>query len=231
MPPAYIRRCTLFFFFLAVFTSCLDDDTPETFYTTLATVKADGEQWVLDSDTYGMLVPENPKSIPAAGADSTGQRVLVGVQFATDYGTSGYESGKTSIRIMEIIKVLTKKAEDFRVEGTEDIFGNDPVQISAASVSKEHLNIQFTGFSGGNDILHRISLILDERSVPDDDGLVRVELRHNMNGDTAESIFKGTVSYTLESIPECQDTRFKGFRIVYNSGMDNLMEYILRTGS
>ncbi|WP_300726091.1 NigD-like C-terminal domain-containing protein [uncultured Bacteroides sp.] len=214
----------------AVFSSCLDDDNDwETFYPTLATVNSDSDPLSLVSDSYGTLIPKNPGYIKTMNADSTGQRVLAGVQFLEEDAENKRENSK-QVQIVNLTKILTKKANDLRVEGTEDVFGNDPIQIVAATISNYHLNIQYTLWGSNSNIAHRISLVLDENSIVDEEGLLRVEFRHNAEGDRQEQPFWGMVSYTLESIPEYNSSEVKGVRIVYNSGANLKAEQILKKG-
>ena len=56
--------------------SCLNENEPESFFPTLATVNMEGNQVELESDSYGRLAVENPEVLKAGDADSTGQRVL-----------------------------------------------------------------------------------------------------------------------------------------------------------
>ena len=43
-----------------LFSSCLDDNEPETFFPTLGTVNADENDITIESDSYGLLIPTNP---------------------------------------------------------------------------------------------------------------------------------------------------------------------------
>lgn len=209
----------------AFFSSCLDDNEPETFFPTLGTINADGKELLIESDSYGLLIPDNPGVITSTKTDSTGQRVLAGFQY-TNTTEANKQSG-TRVHLIRLDKILTKKANDLRIEGTEDIFGNSPIQITAGSISQEHLNLQYE-YYGSTNIAHRISLVLNESTKLDQDGLLRVEFRHNNEGDNASDPLWGMVSYTLESIPEFDDTDCKGFKVIYNSGANAQAEWIIR---
>ncbi len=92
------------------------------------------------------------------------------------------------------------------------------MHIAVASVTKEHLNIQFTLASSTSGKPHRISLVLTEESVPDENGILPVEFRHNAEGDLPDWDTRGwgIASYTLASIDEkYPDTEIKGFKILY----------------
>lgn len=199
--------------------SCLNSEEPEGFYSTLGTVTEVGKNLTFESDSYGLLKPTNPNWFIAEKADSVGQRVLAGVQF---YEGEERKSGENpvSVQIIELYKVLTKNVDDIR-NGEEDIYGDNPVQIAVASVTKEHLNIQFTLASSSSGKPHRISLVLTEKSVPDEEGILPIEFRHNAEGDLPDWNERGwgIASYTLKSIDEkFPDTDIKGFKILYNDG-------------
>ena len=209
--------------------SCLNDDEPEGFYSTLGTVTEVGTNLTFESDSYGLLKPTNPNWFIAEKADSVGQRVLAGVQFYEGEKRNN-ESTPVSVQIVELYKVLTKKVDDIR-NGKEDIYGDDQVQITAVSVTKEHLNIQFTLASSISGKPHRISLVLTEESVPDENGILPVEFRHNAEGDLSDWDTRGwgIASYTLESIDEkFQDTEIKGFKIIYNDGTNAHAQCIVK---
>lgn len=44
-----------------LFSSCLDDNEPETFFPTLGTVNADENDITIESDSYGLLIPTKPR--------------------------------------------------------------------------------------------------------------------------------------------------------------------------
>ena len=156
-----------------LFSSCLDDNEPETFFPTLGTVNADENDITIESDSYGLLIPTNPGFITSTQTDSTGQRILAVFQ----YTENTTKEGKTGMQVelVRVNKVLTKKADDLRI-GIEDVFGNSPIQITAASISQKHLNIQYE-YYGSTNISHRISLVLNSETQLDENGnLVRPEV-------------------------------------------------------
>ena len=199
-----------------LFSSCLDDNEPETFFPTLGTVNADENDITIESDSYGLLIPTNPGFITSTQTDSTGQRILAVFQ----YTENTTKEGKTGI---------TKKADDLRI-GIEDVFGNSPIQITAASISQKHLNIQYE-YYGSTNISHRISLVLNSETQLDENGLLQVEFRHNNQGDTYSERLWGIVSYTLESIPDYDESKCKGFKIIYDSGANSRAEWIVKINS
>lgn len=214
-------------FCCTLFSACLNDNEPEIVYSTLGTVNADGKDIKIESDSYGLLIPINPGFITSTQTDSTGQRVLTVFQYAGS--ATENESNSTSVELIRVNKVLTKKADDLRQAGSADIYGNDPIQITASSLSSKHLNIQYE-YYGSTNISHRISLVLNADTQLDEDGLLQLEFRHNNEGDTYTEHLWGIVSYTLESIPD-YNTQCKGFKIIYNSGANKRAEWVVKSNS
>ena len=197
--------------------SCLDNDKYPELYPTMGTVSS-LDNYSICSDSYGKLIPDNPDLISKNNADSIGQRVLLNINFPKE--NSGQENEGKSVTIYDLYKVLTKNANDLRLSGAEPIesFGNDEIQITSAYISKEHLNIEFNINGEDETIPHRITLLLTENTHINDEGLIEVELRHNRNSDYGNKLYWGVVSFTLASIPECQNENFKGFKVIfYNS--------------
>ena len=210
--------------------SCLDNDKYPELYPTMGTVSS-LDNYSICSDSYGKLIPDNPDLISKNNADSIGQRVLLNINFPKE--NSGQENEGKSVTIYDLYKVLTKNANDLRLSGAEPIesFGNDEIQITSAYISKEHLNIEFNVNGEDETIPHRISLLLTENSQIDDKGLLEVELRHDNNSDDGDKTYWGIASFTLSSIPECSDERFKGFKIVYNNNNSEPVEVLKQSGN
>ena len=208
--------------------SCLENEKYPELHSTMGTI-TNIETHTIESDSYGKLIPTNPNIIKMYDADSIGQRVLLSISFPTEEETSKENSGK-EVTIYDFYKVLTKKANDTRNQDSEPIenFGEDIINITSAYISKEHLNIEFNINGNNETIPHRISLLLTEETKIDDEGLVYVELRHNKNSDYGNKLYWGVVSYTLSSIPEYNDTDFKGFRISYMSSDNTKSEITVK---
>ena len=128
---------------------------------------------------------------------------------------------KRQVEIISLYKVLTKDADcitpEETVESINDIFGTAPICITSSSISKEHLNIQYEIGGNNSNISHRISLLVPQNAHLDENGLLPVELRHNPGTDLQINSYWGVVSFTLSSIPQYQDSAFKGFRILYKN--------------
>ncbi len=219
----YIYHLIIGIFITSTLTSCLKNNTPDNFFPTLGTVILKDHQTMLESDSYGLLSIQNPKILQSADADSSGQRVLAGIQFLETA-----DMKYPQVQILGIYaKVLTKKA-NYTDSENMDAFGNSPIQITATSISTKHLNIQFELNHTKEDDTHRISLVVCTNVKPDSEGLLPVELRlHSLQENNKERV-RGIISFTLESIPAYQLNQVKGFRIIYNSGANSRAEWIIR---
>lgn len=208
--------------------SCLENEKYPELHSTMGTI-TNIETHTIESDSYGKLIPTNPNIIKMYDADSIGQRVLLSISFPTEEETSKEYSGK-EVTIYDLYKVLTKKADDTRNPECEPIenFGEDVINITSAYISEEHLNIEFNINGNNETIPHRISLLLTEDTKIDDEGLINVELKHNSNSDYGNKLYWGVVSYTLSSIPEYNNTDFKGFRISYFSSDNTKSEITVK---
>lgn len=202
--------------------SCFDNDSNDMYesefgsYSTLGTITRT-DKLLIESDTYGLLEPVNAFSFEDEKADSTGQRVLLDFNFI-EKDPLIYPDSIQPVQAVHLYKVLTKPANDVRTNGTDTLpdlspYGNDPIQINTATISKHHLNIQFYVLGYYADIAHRISLLLTDKSKLGEDGMLTVELRHNAESDLQKEAFWGVVSFELSSIPECNSSQFKGFKI------------------
>ena len=182
--------------------SCFDNDSNDMYesefgsYSTLGTITST-DKLLIESDTYGLLEPVNAFSFEDEKADSTGQRVLLDFNFI-EKDPLIYPDSIQPVQAVHLYKVLTKPANDVRTNGTDTLpdlspYGNDPIQINTATISKHHLNIQFYVLGYYADIAHRISLLLTDESKLGEDGMLTVELRHNAESDLQKEAFWGVV--------------------------------------
>lgn len=229
----YLYATCLLFALMPAFSSCTldaDDDLANLesnvgagTFSTLGTIIMDNQDITIESDLYGNLIPENPEIISSIDADSTGQRILAGFIFLNNPTDQSSLEGHY-IRIVDLLyKVNTLPASDLRTL-PEDNFGNDPLQITDVSISKKHLNIQYV-YEGSKHIQHGVNLVLTNQSELNANGLLPVEFRHDAYNDSPNQSMESIVSFTLESIAECQSADFKGFRIIYNSGANSQAEW------
>lgn len=186
-------------------------------FSTLGTITNTARLTIL-SDSYGPLLPLNTDIFIQNQANILGQRVLLEVLFFN--GAQKSDSLETKeVEVISLYKVLTKEANIIHTEVSEatvdDTFGTAPITITSTTISPEHLNIQYEIEGYDKNISHRISLLVSEEAQIDKNGLLNVELRHNPESDSQINSFWGVVSFSLASIPQCNDTNFKGFHILY----------------
>lgn len=201
--------------------SCLDDNDYVPDFIELGTVTStsnDGTtEPIVEGDIYGTSYITNKNVLKNSEADIEGQRIMYRfVESKLNETTENSDAKKQSISIFELYKVLTKPM-DVLTEGEEDVYGDDPINIIGAYVSAKHLNIQFQMQNNDQEIKHRISLVGTPETAPDTDGYITVDFRHNAEGDMANNLSWGYVSYTLESLPGYKDGKLKGLNIKYNS--------------
>ena len=212
--------------------SCINNENYPELYPTMGTVN-NLSDYSINSDLYGDVIPKNLDIIRSFDADSIGQRILVNINFPNAEDKDSKVNTGKAVTIYDLYKVLTKKADDLRLNNDEDTesFGNDIIQITNANISNGHLNIEFN-ISGSNETIpHRISLLLTENTQIDDAGLLEVEFRHNKNSDNGDKLYWGIASFTLSSIPEYSNANFKGFRIKYQSEDNTTSETIVKLQS
>lgn len=219
--------------------SCIEEDYSDlstsldgtnAYYPTLGTVE-NTDPITIASDAYGTLMPNNPEIFERNGSDSIGQRVFLNVIFPSSANGSSFSVRE--VMVLDLYNVPTRSATDLRKaeEINLDVFGNDPVQITGSSISKEHLNIEFNFKGSGNTQTHDFTLLLTEETQLNADGMLPVELRHNAQSDTPVGWYWGVTSFTLKSIPEYQQEKFKGFLIKYNSGADTQAIWEVKKGN
>ena len=74
--------------------SCLDNEKYPELHSTMGTI-TDIENSIIESDSYGKLIPTNPNVIKMYEADSLGQRVLISISFPnSEEDVKKDESGK-----------------------------------------------------------------------------------------------------------------------------------------
>ena len=84
-------------------------------------------------------------------------------------------------------------------------------------MGKTHLTLMFQILGFNSNIKHRISLVATEGTVPDANGYMAVELRHNAEGDRQEYPSSGYVSFPLLDVPGYKEGKLQGFKIKMNT--------------
>lgn len=185
----------------------------------LATVIQPGEkagEAIIKNDTQGTAYVVNPEALTKVKANVQGQRIFY--RYVSAESPLGpQDSKKPYIFITDVQPILTKAVDVLKAE-EEDIYGSDVINYLSHALSKTHLTLQFQIYVSGSGIKHRISLVMREGAVPDANGMLAVELRHNAEGDRAEEIsLPGYVSFPLSSVPGYEEGTLKGFIMTYRS--------------
>lgn len=218
--------CILFIMITPFMQSCLDvnDNVEDMFAETpydaaLATVTTPSEiagEAIIESDTKGFAYVVNPEILTRENANKEGQRIFYNY-IGAESPAGKHDSKGPYIQITYLMNILTKKI-DFLKEGEEDIYGNESIYIMSYNLSKKYLTLQFQLLASNSNIKHRISLVAKEGAVPDEKGFLRLELRHNPEGDMLESITQpGYVSFLLTDAPGYKEGTLKGFEINYET--------------
>lgn len=207
--------------------SCLDvNDDAESLMSdnipvnaALATVVVPGEaagEAMIESDSEGRAYVVNPTILTYHKANNEGQRIFYTYRKAES--PSGDNGKSPFIEIIYLKKILTKPV-DILKEGDEDTYGHDRINYLSYNIGKTHLTLQFQLLmTNGSNISHRISLVAKSDAVPDADGYLAVELRHNAEGDIQQHASNAEyVSFPLSSAPGYKEGTLKGFKMKYNS--------------
>lgn len=214
--------------------SCLDDyddnftdlEATMPYNAALATVVTPSElpgEAVIESDDNGMAYVVNPDRLTLFEANNAGQRIFYNYVGATSpKGEADSRGPYISINYLQ--KILTKDM-DLLKEGEEDVYGQDGINLITPIMGKTHLTLMFQILGSNSGIKHRISLVAPAGTVPDVNGYISVELRHNAEGDRQENVGPGYVSFPLSSVPGFKEGKLQGFRIktkTINSGEETV---------
>ena len=183
--------------------SCLndyDDDIYDIqaempFNAALATVVTPSEvpgEAVIESDNDGIAYVVNPDKLTRFETNNPGQRIFYTyINAANPTGDASKKGPFISIDYLQ--KILTKPMDTLK-ENDEDIYGHD-----------------------GINLITPISLVATEGTVPDANGYMAVELRHNAEGDRQEYPSPGYVSFPLLDVPGYKEGKLQGFKIKMNT--------------
>lgn len=187
-----------------------------TYNVDLATVVIPGEtpgQVMIESDDLGYMYVANPTVLTKHDANREGQRI-----FYSYRGTGsplGLYDSRTYVFIIDLVKIRTK-AIDVRSDSEADVYGTDGIGIIGHSLSKKYLTLQYQIKMSDNNVAHRISLVVEDGAVPDEDGFLRMELCHDAAGDKPAEISQPEyVSFLLASAPGYVDGSLRGLNIKY----------------
>lgn len=198
----------------------INQDMGNTYNAALATVITASEvpgAAVLEKDNGELAYVVNPDMLTRADANKEGQRIFY--RYVGSDSPNGQTNSKGPyISITEVVMKILTKPIDFLREGEEDVYGQDGIYIVSHSLSEKYLTLQFQIMASNKNIAHRISLVAKEDATPDAEGYLTIELRHNAEGDTPESIsYPGYVSFLLTDAPGYKEGTLKGYKMKYRT--------------
>lgn len=221
MKRVYLYLLTLLVVFTPMIQSCDDGYDLGNFTVRMATVR------VVGGSTYYLEIDNGKKLWPAATNVSwykpiEGQRVLADFTLLSDK----YENYDHMIRVNYLWDVLTKRVEDLTAE-SEDVFGNDPVDIEDMWIGGDYLNVRFR-FRIPHEKRHRVSLIRNTTVENPDDGYIHLEYRYDNQDDESDYMRRSYVSFHLGDLaplsPNLGDV--KGLKVKINSDSNGEKELV-----
>ncbi len=153
-------------------------------------------------DTFTVQMDDGSIIFPVAGHYNgdwfvDDSRVLVNYTIVDDKKVDDTNK-EYYVKINSVRKILMKGIVDI-TEAIEDSIGNDPVIISDAWMSSNHLlNMELRYF--GNSEVHFINLVKEPGELTAADEPIELELRHNKNGDREDVLFNAFVTFDLSAI-------------------------------
>ena len=181
--------------------SCLDDDDGYSL----------GNYWI----GFGILQEEDGTSVFAMDDDTKlkpigwdhhsgwnddftpGSRVWINY---TVLGDDKDENGKITtyfVRVNEVRKILKKGILDLTPENADSI-GNDPIIVQDVWMTDSLLNFQLKYW--GYHKVHFLNLVSNPDNTSSEEGTVKLELRHNANGDAESYPYSAFVSFSLNQL-------------------------------
>ncbi len=198
--------------FLLLFQSCLDDDSPENRYwpNALVTVKPVGENAVyLQLDDKTTVLPVNFTKSPFGTKEV---RALMNFK-EVDEPSGIYDK---AVHVHWIDSIRTKPMVPDLGDENDAEYGNDPVEIIndwVTIVEDGYLTLRFRTVWGGDRMkIHYINLV----ESPDPGKPYEVELRHNASGDVYGNMGDALVAFKLDKLPDTEGQTVK-LKLKWNS--------------
>lgn len=178
------------FLFISLFlTSCMKDDSPKDYYSTIGVINFTADSTIISTD-YGsrLLVKNNDIESTIKNND----RIIAYFTKVDQIPPQGIDD---IIELYSIDKVLLKPIIEL-TSNIVDSIGNDEIYVNALWVGKTFLNLDFS-FYGGQAV-HLINLVRQPGTIRTD--TVNLEIKHNDKNDLGTTGLKGFVSFDLSSI-------------------------------
>lgn len=201
---------------MTIFQSCLDDNNDPAELLVISTINLidkDSKDFYFTLDDGATMFPSNQQEWNNKKFES-GQRAFV-IFNELEQPVNGYDH---NIQVRQIREILTKDiitmGED---DNTEEKIGDNEINATYMWINKDkkYLTIEYQYYGTHNeDKKHFLNLVINnpEPKAAANDEYINLEFRHNNEGDAAERLEEGYVSFKLDKIKEQMEGK-KGLRI------------------
>ncbi len=180
--------------FAFAYVSCDDDDDKslDTYWRSIATINKIGD------NTYDFTLDDGQKLWVAApvglNLNPKYNRAVIVYNILSDE-KDGYDH---YIRLARYYEILTKKPIYIpeNDEQKQDSIGNNYIKVHSIWEGGGFLNIRF-GYNAGGYKAHMLNLLSDKTDLGVNDDVIKLEFRHNQNGDPENYGVNGYVSFDL----------------------------------
>lgn len=182
--------------------SCLDDDgySLGDYWVGFGMLKVESDKYVIVLDNGDVLEPVSWNQTPGYDNDFTdGSRVLVNFTTLSDNSDGTGDPTRYLVKINNIQSILMKGILEITEENAESI-GNDPIIVQDYWLTDSLLNFKLKYW--GYNHTHFLNLVQDSTDLVAEEGILKLELRHNANDDDTPISYTAFVSFSLNSLRE-----------------------------
>ncbi len=204
-----------------IYSGCNDSDSDyvQYWYSFATFIEDENEGYHFDLDSGGKLIPTNNGEV--SGVDDS-SRVIVTYSINSELGEGNDKIVNGDISTIDAI--LTKDILQL-TEEIADSIGNDKVFTSENDIwmTDRHLNIIFRHYA--YDKNHYINLTKPIGEQTDENGNQILEFRHNANDDLDLNVYKGVVSFSMDSLYEQGMDSVNFVMVAVEGDTNNFMYY------
>ena len=204
---------------MPILQSCLDDDDSSSdslVISTINLISPDSKDFYFTLDDGKTMFPSNGNGW-ISDKNKDGQRAFV-IFKELEEPVKGYDY---NIQVREIKEILTKEIVTMgEGENTEEKIGDDKINSTYMWITKDkkYLTIEFQYYgTQSEDKNHVLNLVINNKEAEPaaadaNDEYIDLEFRHNDEGDTADRLGEGYISFKLDKIQDQMKGK-KGLRI------------------
>lgn len=185
-----------------VMMSCSDDDgySLGDYWVGFGILKVESDAYQIYLDDGSVLKPV-AWNIPPWEDDewTNGSRILVNFTILGDETNENGEVVRYLVKVNEAQKVLMKGVLDI-TEANADSIGNDPIVVQNYWMTDSLISFKLKYW--GYYQVHYLNLVQDPNDPTTEDGVVKLELRHNANDDDESIPYTAYVSFSLNQFRE-----------------------------